>query len=127
MKESLFIIQQCIERLTSGELSKAIVNSHQSSKIFLKSCMEELIAHFNFYGNGLVIPEGFVYLAIEAPKGETGICLFSDGSNKPFRCKIKSPGFLHLQGLHFMSQGHLLADVVTNIGTQDIVFGEVDR
>jgi NADH-quinone oxidoreductase subunit D len=89
--------------------------------------MEALIHHFKIYSEGFYIPKTELYLGVEAPKGEFGVYLVSDGTNKPFRCKIKSPGFLHLQGLDFLVKNHLLADVVTIIGTLDIVFGEVDR
>jgi NADH:ubiquinone oxidoreductase subunit D len=92
-----------------------------------KSSMETLINHFKLFSEGLQVSAGEVYAAIEAPKGEFGIFLISNGTQKPYRCKIRAPGFLHLQGLDFMSKNHLLADVVTIIGTQDIVFGEVDR
>ena len=89
--------------------------------------MESLIHHFKIYTEGLKIPKNETYTASEAPKGEFGFFLVSNNSNRPFRCKIKSPGFNHLQGLNFMSTNHLIADVVTIIGTQDIVFGEIDR
>jgi NADH:ubiquinone oxidoreductase subunit D len=89
--------------------------------------METLISHFKHYSEGVHVPRGFVYKAVEAPKGEFGVSLISDGTSKPYRCKIRSPGFFHLQGLDFMSKSHMLADVVTIIGTQDIVFGEIDR
>jgi NADH:ubiquinone oxidoreductase subunit D len=89
--------------------------------------MEALIHHFKLYSKGFSVEKGEVYVATEAPKGEFGVFLVSDGSNKPYRCKIKAPGFTHLQGLDFMSRGHMIADVVTIIGTQDIVFGEIDR
>jgi NADH:ubiquinone oxidoreductase subunit D len=89
--------------------------------------MESLIHHFKLFSEGFVIPSGEVYTVVEAPKGEFGVFLVANDTNKPYRCRIKSPGFLHLQGIDFMSKGHMLADVVTMIGTQDIVFGEVDR
>ena len=89
--------------------------------------MESLIHHFKLHTEGFAVPSGETYSATEAPKGEFGVFLISNGSNKPYRCKIKAPGFNHLQALDFMSKGHLVADVVTIIGTQDIVFGEVDR
>lgn len=89
--------------------------------------MELLINHFKLYSEGYHVPPGEAYTAIEAPKGEFGVFLASNGSNKPYRCKVKAPGFLHLQGLTFMAKSHLVADVVAIIGTQDIVFGEVDR
>ncbi len=89
--------------------------------------MESLIHHFKYYAEGFSFMSGETYTSTEAPKGEFGIYLVSNGTNKPYRCKIKAPGFAHLQALDFMSKGHMVADVVTIIGTQDIVFGEVDR
>ena len=89
--------------------------------------MEALIHHFKLSTEGYIVHAGESYTAVEAPKGEFGVYLVANGTSRPYRCKIKAPGFLHLQGLDFMSQGHLIADVVTTIGTQDIVFGEVDR
>jgi NADH dehydrogenase (ubiquinone) Fe-S protein 2 len=89
--------------------------------------MESLIHHFKYDSENISPNPGETYTVIEAPKGEYGVFLVSDGSNKPYRCKIKSPGFAHLQALDFMSKNHMLADVVTIIGTQDIVFGEIDR
>lgn len=89
--------------------------------------MESLIHHFKYYSEGMEVPAGDVFVATEAPKGEFSVYLVSDGSPRPYRCKIDDPGFTHLQSLEFMSKGHLVADVVTIIGTQDIVFGGVDR
>ena len=89
--------------------------------------MEALIHHFKLFTENTVVPAGYTYAAVEAPKGEFGVFMVSDGSSKPYRCKIKAPGFYHLQGLDFMSKNHLLADLVAIIGTQDIVFGEIDR
>jgi NADH-quinone oxidoreductase subunit D len=89
--------------------------------------MESLIHHFKIYTEGMIVPVGQTYCAVEHPKGEFGCEIVSDGSNKPYRCKIKAPGFVHLQALDFLAKGHLLADVVTIIGTLDIVFGEIDR
>jgi NADH-quinone oxidoreductase subunit D len=97
------------------------------SKNAIKKSMEALIHHFKYFTKGFLVPSGEIYMFTEAPKGEFGVNLISDGSNKPYRCKIKAPGFNHLQGLDFMAKGHMIADVVTIIGTQDIVFGEVDR
>ena len=93
----------------------------------MKVSMEAVIHHFKLYSEGLILPFGETYTATEAPKGEFGVYLISNNTEKPYRCKIKAPGFLHLQGINIMSQKHLLADIVTIIGTQDIVFGEVDR
>ena len=97
------------------------------TRLQLKQSMEALIHHFKLYTEGYIVPEGAAYVAVEAPKGEFGSYIVSNGTTRPYRCKIKAPGFLHLQGVDFMSAGHLIADVVTTIGTQDIVFGEVDR
>lgn len=93
----------------------------------MKDKMEDLIHHFKLYSEGFSIEPNEVYVGTEAPKGEFGVYLIADGSNKPYRCRIKAPGFLHLQGLDHMAKGFMLADLVTIIGTQDIVFGEVDR
>ena len=93
----------------------------------MKTSMEGLINHFKLTSQGFDVPAGECFISVEAPKGESGVFLVSDGSSRPYRCKIKAPGFLHLQGLDYMSKGHLLADVVTIIGTQDVVFGEIDR
>ena len=97
------------------------------SRAQLKQSMESLIHHFKLYTEGITVPASETYTAVEAPKGEFGVYLVSNGTNRPYRCKIRAPGFAHLQGIDFMSKNHMLADVVTIIGTQDIVFGEVDR
>jgi len=97
------------------------------SRNLMKSSMESLIHHFKFYSNGIILPSKEVYCGVEAPKGEFGIFLISDSTNRPYRCKIRAPGLSHLQGLNFMTKNHFIADLVTIIGTQDIVFGEVDR
>jgi NADH-quinone oxidoreductase subunit D len=93
----------------------------------MKRSMESLIHHFKLYTEGYHVPAGETYTAVEAPKGEFGVFLVSDGSNKPYRCKIRAPGFAHLQALDFYSKGHMLADAVSVIGSMDIVFGEIDR
>lgn len=93
----------------------------------MKHSMEAIINHFKLYSEGMEVPAGEVYAACEAPKGEFGVYLISDGTNRPYRCKIRAPGFAHLQAMEFMSKGHMLADAVTIIGTMDIVFGEIDR
>lgn len=93
----------------------------------MKKTMEGLISHFKLYSEGFTVPKGETYAAIESSKGEFGVFLVSDGTNKPYRVGIRSPGFAHLQGLDLLSRGHLLADVVTNVGTIDVVFGEIDR
>jgi NADH:ubiquinone oxidoreductase subunit D len=96
-------------------------------KSTMKFYMEDLIHHFKLYTEGFHLPKGWVYNAVEAPKGETGVFLASNGNNKPTRCHVKSPGLLHIQTLDFMATGHSLADLVAIIGTQDLVFGEIDR
>jgi NADH-quinone oxidoreductase subunit D len=96
-------------------------------RMLMKQSMEALINHFKLYSEGYHVPAGETYTAVEAPKGEFGVYLVADGSNQPYRCKIKAPGFAHLAALDFMTRGHMLADVVTVIGTMDIVFGEIDR
>lgn len=93
----------------------------------LKNSMEAVINHFKYFTEGIVLPFGETYTATEAPKGEFGVYLISNNTEKPYRCKIKAPGFGHLQALNEMAQNHMIADVVTIIGTQDIVFGEIDR
>jgi NADH dehydrogenase (ubiquinone) Fe-S protein 2 len=127
MRESCKIIDFCITNIVAGNVQTTNKKLINPTKNVIKKSMEALIHHFKYFTKGFVVPSGEVYLATEAPKGEFGIHLISDGSNKPYRCKIKAPGFNHLQGLDFMSRGHMIADVVTIIGTQDIVFGEVDR
>jgi len=127
MRESCKIIDYCLNNMVQGSIqtnNKKFVNPNKNK---IKKSMEALIHHFKYFTKGFTISSGEIYLATEAPKGEFGLNLISDGSNKPYRCKIKAPGFNHLQGLDFMVQGHMIADVVTIIGTQDIVFGEVDR
>lgn len=127
MKQSLKIISQCIDLIPIGLVKTNDNKLCPPTKAELKQSMEAIIHHFKIYTNGITIPSNETYLGTEAPKGEFGVYLISNNTNKPYRCKIKAPGFAHLQGLNHMSKGHLLADVVTIIGTQDIVFGEVDR
>ena len=127
MKESLKIINQCLNKIPLGIVKSSDNKLTPPSRKNLKKSMESLIHHFKIYTQGFVVPFNEVYAASEAPKGEFGVYLISNNTNRPYRCKIKAPGFSHLQALDFMSKGHLIADVVTIIGTQDIVFGEVDR
>jgi NADH:ubiquinone oxidoreductase subunit D len=127
MRQSLKIIYQVINKIPAGNIKVGNRKLVSPAKAKVKSSMESLIHHFKLYSKGFNVTAGEVYNGIEAPKGEFGVLLISDGSNIPYRCKIKAPGFLHLQSINYMSQDHLLADVVTIIGTQDIVFGEVDR
>lgn len=127
MRQSLSIILQCINKMPEGPVKLSDKKITPPSRMDIKTSMESLIHHFKLYSKGFNVPAGEIYISTEAPKGEFGVFLVADGSNKPYRCKIKAPGFAHLQGLDFMSRGHMLADVVTIIGTQDIVFGEIDR
>ncbi len=127
MRQSLRIIRQCIEELPEGPVAAEDHKVVPPRREDMKRSMEALIHHFKLYTEGHHVPAGETYTAVEAPKGEFGVYLVSDGSNKPYRCKIRAPGFAHLQGLDFMSQGHMLADTVAIIGSQDIVFGEIDR
>lgn len=127
MRQSVNLIVQCLNALPNGEIKTDDRKIVPPSREEMKQFMESLIHHFKLYSEGTSIPTGETYTAVEAPKGEFGVHLVSNGTNKPHRCKIKAPGFAHLQGLNMMSKGHMIADVVTIIGTQDIVFGEVDR
>lgn len=127
MRQSVQIIVQCLNKLPTGEIKTDDRKITPPSTYEMKHSMEALIHHFKLYSEGTSVFPSETYTAIEAPKGEFGVYLVSDGSNKPYRCKIKAPGFAHLQGLNMMAKGHMIADVVTIIGTQDIVFGEVDR
>nr|YP_011008455.1 NADH dehydrogenase subunit 7 [Undaria peterseniana]WBP70426.1 NADH dehydrogenase subunit 7 [Undaria peterseniana] len=127
MRQSLSIIYQCLNKMPEGSVKVDDSKISPPSRTEVKQSMEALIHHFKLYTEGVIVPAGETYTATEAPKGEFGVYLVSDGSNRPYRCKIKAPGFSHLQALNFMANSHMLADVVTIIGTQDIVFGEVDR
>lgn len=127
MYQSIRIIKQCLFQLPQGPVKVKDHKISPPSRDDMKNSMEAMIHHFKLYTEGYHVPEGEVYAAVEAPKGEFGVFLVSDGTNKPYRCRIKAPGFAHLQALDFMSRGHMLADVVSNIGSLDIVFGEIDR
>lgn len=127
MRQSIQIILQVLNNLPQGEIKINDKKISNPSRFQLKNSMESLIHHFKYYSENITPNSGETYTVIEAPKGEYGVFLVSDGSNKPYRCKIKAPGFAHLQALNFMSKNHMIADVVTIIGTQDIVFGEIDR
>lgn len=127
MRESLKIIEQTINLISEGPVKSSDYKFTAPSRVEMKNSMESVIHHFKFYTEGLVLPYGETYTATEAPKGEFGVYLLSDNTPNPFRCKIKAPGFGHLQAINDMSKGHMIADVVTIIGTQDIVFGEIDR
>ncbi len=129
MRQSNRIIKQCVEWLRNNS-GPVMTDNHKvapPSRVDMKSNMEELIHHFKLFTEGFHVPKGEAYAAVEHPKGEFGIYLVSDGANKPYRLKIRAPGFAHLEGLNEMAKGHMIADAVTIIGTQDIVFGEIDR
>ena len=127
MRQANKIIRQTLKELPSGAV---MVDDHKiapPSRGDMKQSMEALIHHFKLYTEGYHVPAGETYTAVEAPKGEFGVYLVSDGSNKPYRCKIRAPGFAHLQGTDFMCKGHMLADAVAIVGSMDVVFGEIDR
>lgn len=127
MRESVKIIEQCLNQIPTGPIKSNDNKLTPPSRHEMKQSMESLIHHFKMYTQNVTIPSNETYVGTEAPKGEFGVYLVSNGTNRPYRCKIKAPGFSHLQALDHMSKGHMIADVVTIIGTQDIVFGEVDR
>ncbi len=127
MKESIKIIRQCIDKMPNGPV---MIDDHKISpprRAEAKGTMESLIHHFKLYTEGFHVPAGEVYTAVEAPKGEFGVYLQADGSNKPSKCKIRAPGFAHLAAMDFMCKGYMLADSVAILGSMDIVFGEIDR
>jgi NADH-quinone oxidoreductase subunit D len=131
MRQSVRIMKQCVERLLGSERSGPVASL--DGKVVppkrgeMKRSMEAIIHHFKLYTEGFKVPQGEVYAAVEAPKGEFGVYLVADGTNKPYRCKVRAPGFAHLQAMDFMCKGHMLADVSAILGSLDIVFGEVDR
>jgi len=127
MRQSNLIILAALNNMPAGQVKvenyKCVPPSRKQTKI----SMESLIHHFKLYSSGLIVSKGEAYLGVEAPKGEFAVYLVSDNSEIPYRCKIRAPGFMHLQAINYMAKGHLIADVVTIIGTLDIVFGEIDR
>lgn len=127
MYESVKIIKQCIKKIPAGPVKTSDTKITPPTRAKMKESMEAMIHHFKLYTEGYNVPSGETYKAVEAPKGEFGVYLYSDGSNRPYRCRIKAPGFAHLQALDFLSKGHLIADAITIIATLDIVFGEIDR
>ena len=127
MRESVNIMVQALKKLPKGPIMTLDTKVGPPKRRDMKMSMEALINHFKLYTEGYHVPKGEVYSAVEAPKGEFGVYLISDGSNKPYRCKIKAPGFTHLQAMNYMIKGHMLADVPAVLGSMDIVFGEVDR
>lgn len=127
MRQSLRLIVQCLHNMPNGIVKADDGKVTPPVRSEMKNSMEGLIHHFKLYTEGFSIKPTLCYSAVEAPKGEFGSFVVSDGTNKPYRCKIRAPGFFHLQGVDFMARDHLLTDLVAIIGTQDIVFGEVDR
>ena len=127
MRESVMIMMQALSKIPKGPIMTSDTKIGPPKRRDMKMSMEALINHFKLYTEGYHVPKGEVYAAVEAPKGEFGVYLVADGSNKPYRCKIKAPGFVHLQAMNYMIKGHMLADVPAVLGSMDIVFGEVDR
>ena len=127
MRESVKIIKQCLEKMPSGPVRVNDRKVMPPPRAEMKTSMEALIHHFKLYTEGFKVPAGETYVATEAPKGEFAVYLVSDGTNRPYRCRIKAPGFIHLAGMDAMLRGHMLADVPAVLGSIDIVFGEVDR
>lgn len=127
MRQSAKLMMQCINKMPSGPVMTEDHKVTPPSRADMKYSMEALIHHFKLYTEGYHVPAGEVYAAVEAPKGEFGVYLVSDGTNKPYKCKIRAPGFAHLQAIDYMSRGHMLADTVAIIGSMDVVFGEIDR
>lgn len=127
IRQSINLVRQCIENLPKGPIKTEDRKISPPPREEMKRSMEALIHHFKLYSEGYHVPKGETYVAVEAPKGEFGVYIVSDGTNKPYRCRIRAPGFAHLQALDFMSKGHMLADIAAILGSLDIVFGEVDR
>lgn len=127
MREAINLSKQCLQNMPKGNIKNQLNKFVPPARHEMKNSMEALIHHFKLYTEGFHVPAGEVYTAVEAPKGEFGVHLIADGSNKPYRCKIRAPGFAFLQTLNFISSGHMLADIVAILGSMDIVFGEIDR
>jgi NADH-quinone oxidoreductase subunit D len=127
MRQSLKIVKQCVAQMPGGPATSVERKVTPPPRSEMKRSMEALIHHFKLYTEGFHVPAGETYTAVEAPKGEFGVYLISDGSNRPYRCKIRAPGFAHLQSMDFCSKGYMLADSVAILGSMDIVFGEIDR
>ncbi len=127
MRQSIVIIKQCLKKLPGGPSISDDPRIVPPKRNQMKSSMESLINHFKLFTEGFHVPKGETYTCVEAPKGEFGVYLISDGTNKPYRCKIRAPGFAFLQSTEFLSKGHMLSDLVAIIGSLDIVFGEIDR
>ncbi|WP_038249926.1 NADH-quinone oxidoreductase subunit D [Wolbachia endosymbiont of Glossina morsitans morsitans] len=127
IRQSISLVKQCMEKMPEGQIKTEDRKISPPSRAEMKKSMEALIHHFKLYSEGYHVPEGEAYAVVEAPKGEFGVYIVSDGTNRPYRCRIRAPGFAHLQALDFMAKGHMLADVAAIIGSLDIVFGEIDR
>ncbi len=127
MRQSVHLMEQCVEKMPQGPVMTTDHKITPPKRGEMKQSMEALIHHFKLYTEGYHVPPGETYTAVEAPKGEFGVFLVSDGSNKPYRCKIRAPGFAHMAAMDYMCRGHMLADSVAILGSMDIVFGEVDR
>ena len=127
VRQSAKIMRQCLQQMPKGPVGSSDNKVFPPSRSAMKTSMEALIHHFKLYTEGYHVPAGEVYAAVEAPKGEFGVYLVADGTNKPYKCKIRAPGFAHMGAMDFLSRGHMLADVSAILGSLDIVFGEVDR
>ncbi|MCA7010171.1 NADH-quinone oxidoreductase subunit D [Wolbachia endosymbiont of Tribolium confusum] len=127
IRQSISLVKQCIEKMPEGPIKTEDRKISPPPRAEMKESMEAMIHHFKLYSEGYHVPEGETYVAVEAPKGEFGVYIVSDGTNRPYRCRIRAPGFAHLQALDFMAKGHMLADIAAIIGSLDIVFGEIDR
>jgi len=127
MRQSIIIISQCLNQIPGGFVKTSNSKLVPPTRKEIRNSMESLIHHFKLYSEGFLVPAGKTYIATESPKGEFGVFLVANGSNRPYRCKIRAPGYFHLQGLDYLTYNIYLADVVTIIGTLDIVFGEIDR
>ncbi|WP_265030909.1 NADH-quinone oxidoreductase subunit D [Wolbachia endosymbiont (group B) of Athalia cordata] len=127
IRQSISLVKQCVEKIPEGPIKTEDRKISPPPRAEMKESMEAMIHHFKLYSEGYSVPEGEAYTAVEAPKGEFGVYIVSDGTNRPYRCRIRAPGFAHLQALDFMAKGHMLADIAAIIGSLDIVFGEIDR
>ena len=127
MRQSLYLIYQCLNLIPFGSIKTEDHKISPPSRALVKQSMEALIHHFKLFTEGYRVDNDEIYTAVEAPKGEFGVYLISDGSSKPYKCKIRAPGFSHLQAMDYLIKGHMLADVPAVLGSLDIVFGEVDR
>jgi len=127
LRQSNNLILQVLNDIPEGKIKSENYKIVSPFRFQTKNLMESLIHHFKFYSSGIIVNKGEVYVGVEAPKGEFGVYLIANNSELPYRCKIRAPGFMHLQAINYIAKGHLIADVVTIIGTLDIVFGEIDR